>query len=320
MTSWSSREYIGSHDSGIIINRIGYKSKRALHDYKVGLTEDSKPTDMMQLGLFQEDWILQKYAENELADGQKLIVGYSQTEGVRSGEDWQLLDTSGPDVPERYAYKLHLQSKILSYWRGSPDALVMGAGKIDKGVDAKSVFDIDSSKLIQDGILPDKMKLQGRHFCMLMNVPEWDFYCLLNSSFGRLVKLTYRADLSIPNRTRFIKELKTFWGNVLSDNPPTFDGSEGDYVPQAIKARYSDASGEQAVAPEQLNLITNAIKAKKKWTEGEEDYRKLSGMLADTMGVGAKKLMLADEWLCTLQKNGSFRFSEYATKRALGGK
>lgn len=320
MSLWDSKQYIGSHDSGIIVNRIGYKSKRELHDTKVGLIEDTKPSAMMRLGLYQEDWILQEYASNELADSQRLIVTWSDTEGLREGEDWRLLNTSGGEVPERYAYKLHLQSKILSYWRGSPDALVSDGNIITKGVDAKSVFDIDSTKMIQDGILPDKMRLQGRHFCYLMNVPEWDFYCLLNNSFGQLVKLTYKADLHLQTRTKFINQLASFWQNVMSDNPPVFDGSEGDAVPKLVKARYGDAKGEQAVAPEQLALIMNAIKAQKQWKDGEKDYRKCIGMLADTMGLGCKKLTLADDWLCTMQKNGAFRFSEYATKRALGEK
>jgi hypothetical protein len=319
--SWESGSYIGSHDSGIIVNGIGYKSRRELHEDKVGRGKPFKPTVLTRAGLALESLILEDYRENVLTDGRWSLAELPLEEkNVRTeGLPWRLVDTSGDDVPERYKGKLHVQSTRLPYFRGSPDDLVVLGWDVVHGVDAKMVADWDTASQIKNGILPDKMKLQGRHFCVLMGLDKWDFHCCLISEYMKMVTLTYECRLDMAQRMAYMAEITKFWGNIQADNPPPFDGSEGDAAPSILASTYGGSGQTSEATDEQVDMALNAIRAQSLWKKSEKEFRKLQGQLGDSMGMESKKLELDGEWFCTRQKNGAFKFSARAKEMALEG-
>jgi hypothetical protein len=323
MLSFDRTTYLGSNETGIVTGASPAKSKRRLFEEKRGPMEPFQGNDLTELGLHNEGLILDKYADS-LDYGLKLVTAYTQLEAKEVCKDgyFGLADTTNRSIPEIYHNSLHAYDTVRPWFRGTADALVMSLDrtKVFYGCDAKMVFDFRIGNMLKEGVMPPKFRAQGEHFCRLFRVNRWDFHCLLvDGSYGKYVTLTYdhKRDAEFAEG-EWATICDNFWRDVQNNNPPPFDGNEGDDTPKLINARYpKDDEYETFATDAQIDAAELAVKHQYLSKKADGQYRAACGNLADTMNTYTKLVDDDGQIVVTRDKRGGMRFGKVLKARAL---
>jgi putative phage-type endonuclease len=188
------RTYIGGPDAAMIMGVSPYGSAFDVWQRKMGLTDETESSYLMEVGQAVESLILKYYTK---------ITGYE-------------IRTMGTALD------------IYEPWRGGTvDALALDADGNPVGVvEAKNTAAWNRSDWGVEGSdeIPDHYLIQGVWYMSLVELPWVDFPV----SFGNTEPKIFRVNRNPKLEATILDRCRRFWHeNVLAGVPPELDGSDG---------------------------------------------------------------------------------------------
>jgi len=276
------RKGIGGSDAAKVMNASPWGGPHKVWMDKVGLAEEEKQTEAMDMGLEAENLVAKKYAKKMKIDYSQIIsVPMSRTSAIIDGVPLVAnYDRIVVDEEGRWLYGVEL--KTASFRKASD-------GWGEEGTDQ----------------VPPHYMFQCQHYLMTSGLKRWD----LAVSFGWRYPIIYH----IYRNERLIKAMQKryaeFWGLVTTKEPPPVDGSED--AKNMLNKLYPGQKESSAQASPEIDELVHEYRQKKsllalRQGELDETINSIKELMQDTEVIYGPDSEYTIRWKASMQGRTSW--------------